>query len=88
MIRSLDEAVAAGEPLIEIVVRFKEGVDYDCRERIEKALTEAGAPLSQKQIRNVVRARASDVGQALADLVAGGRVIKSADGYQLTSPQA
>jgi hypothetical protein len=29
MIRSLDEAVAAGEPLIEIVVRFKEGVDYD-----------------------------------------------------------
>jgi hypothetical protein len=29
MIRSLDEAVAAGEPLIEIEVRFKEGVDYD-----------------------------------------------------------
>jgi len=29
MIRSLDEAVAGGEPLIEIVVRFKEGVDYD-----------------------------------------------------------
>jgi hypothetical protein len=29
MIRSLDEAVAAREPLIEIVVRFKEGVDYD-----------------------------------------------------------
>jgi hypothetical protein len=28
MIRSLDEAVAAGEPLIEIVVRFREGVDY------------------------------------------------------------
>jgi hypothetical protein len=29
MIRSLDEAVAAREPLIEIVVRFKEGVDCD-----------------------------------------------------------
>lgn len=29
MIRSLDEAVAAGEPLIEIVVSFKQGVDYD-----------------------------------------------------------
>jgi hypothetical protein len=28
MIRSLDEAVGAGEPLIDIVVRFKEGVDY------------------------------------------------------------
>jgi hypothetical protein len=29
MIRSLDEAVAAGEPLIEIAVTFKGGVDYD-----------------------------------------------------------
>jgi hypothetical protein len=29
MTRSLDEAVASGEPLIEICVRFKEGVDYD-----------------------------------------------------------
>jgi hypothetical protein len=29
MIRPLDEAVAAREPLIEIVVRFEEGVDYD-----------------------------------------------------------
>src|SRR5215813_8772551 len=29
MIRPLDEAVGAREPLIEIVVRFKEGVDYD-----------------------------------------------------------
>jgi hypothetical protein len=29
MTRSLDEAVAAAEPLIDIVVKFKEGVDYD-----------------------------------------------------------
>jgi hypothetical protein len=29
MTRSLYEAVASGEPLIEICVRFKEGVDYD-----------------------------------------------------------
>jgi len=29
MIRSLDEAVSAGEPLIEITVLLKEGVDYD-----------------------------------------------------------
>jgi hypothetical protein len=28
MIRSLDEAVHAGEPLIDIVVVFKEGVDF------------------------------------------------------------
>jgi predicted transcriptional regulator len=77
-------------PALEVVDQQTEPTPTksSCRERIEKALTEAGAPLSQKQIRNVVRARASDVGQALADLVAGGRVIKSADGYQLTSPQA
>jgi hypothetical protein len=29
MIRSVDDALAAGEPLIDIVVIFKEGVDYD-----------------------------------------------------------
>jgi hypothetical protein len=29
MIRSLDDAVRAGEPLIDIAVSFKEGVDYD-----------------------------------------------------------
>jgi hypothetical protein len=29
MIRSLDDAVCAGEPLIDIVVIFREGVDYD-----------------------------------------------------------
>jgi len=29
MIRSLSEAVAAGEPLIDIVVHLQEGVDYD-----------------------------------------------------------
>src|SRR5262249_35921145 len=27
--RSLDEAAAAGDPLIDIVVKFGEGVDYD-----------------------------------------------------------
>ena len=29
MSRSLDEAVTAGEPLIDIVVKFREGIDYD-----------------------------------------------------------
>ena len=28
MIRTLEEAVRAGEPLIDIVVRFKDGVDF------------------------------------------------------------
>jgi hypothetical protein len=62
-------------------------VQPSCRERIEKVLADAEEPLSQKQIRNIVRVRASDVSQALAALVADGRVIKSAGGYQLTGPQ-
>jgi AAA domain len=57
-----------------------------CRDRIEKVLAEAVEPLSQKQIRNIVRVRTSDVSQALAALVADGRVIKSAGRYQLNSP--
>jgi AAA domain len=76
-------------PVLEIVDQQPEPgpAQPSCRERVEKALAEAGKPLSQKQIRNVVRVRASDVGQALAALAADGRVIKSAGGYQLTGPQ-
>ena len=62
-------------------------IQPSCRERIEKVLAEAEEPLSQKQIRNLVRMRASEVSQALAALVADRRVIKSAAGYQLTSSQ-
>ena len=62
-------------------------VQPSCRERIEKVLADAEEPLSQKQIRNIVRVRASDVSQALAALIADRRVIKSAGGYQLTGPQ-
>jgi hypothetical protein len=75
-------------PVLEIVDQQPGPVQPSCRERVEMVLAEAGKNLSQKQIRNVVRARASDVGQALAALVADGRVIKSAGGYQLTGPQA
>jgi AAA domain len=53
-----------------------------CGERIEQVLAAAGAPLTQKALRDMVRMRASDVGQALAALVAAGRVIKSAGGYR------
>jgi AAA domain len=53
-----------------------------CRERIEKALAAAGTPLTQKALRDMVRMRTGDVGQALAALIAEGRVIKSAAGYQ------
>jgi hypothetical protein len=52
------------------------------RERIEKILADAGEPLTLTKIRAVVRMRTSNVSQALASLIAEGRVIKSAAGYQ------
>jgi hypothetical protein len=54
-----------------------------CLQRIEQALAGARQPLTQKQVRDTVRMRTSDVSQALATLIANGRVLKSADGYQL-----
>jgi hypothetical protein len=52
-----------------------------CQQRIEQYLAAAGEPLTQKAVRDMVRMRTSDVSQALAVLVANGRVIKSAGGY-------
>jgi hypothetical protein len=52
-----------------------------CRERVEQILADAG-PLTLTKIRAIVRKRTSDVSQALAALVAEGRIIKSAAGYQ------
>ena len=54
-----------------------------CLERVEQILAKAPQPLTQKQVRDTVRMRTGDVGHALATLTAQGRVIKSADGYQL-----
>ena len=54
-----------------------------CLQRIEQALAGARQPLTQKQVRNTVRMRTSDVSQALATLIANGRVSKSPGGYQL-----
>jgi hypothetical protein len=53
-----------------------------CQQRIEQVLAAAGEPLTQKAVRDMVRMRTSDVSQALATLVANGRVIKSAGAYQ------
>ena len=53
-----------------------------CQQRIEQVLAAAGEPLTQKAVRDMVRMRTSDVSQALAVLVANGRVIKSAGAYQ------
>jgi hypothetical protein len=46
----------------------------------EQILAGVHHPLTQKQVRDSVRMRASDVSQPLATLIANGRVIKSADG--------
>jgi AAA domain len=58
-----------------------------CRERIEQVLVDAGEPLTLKKIRAIVRMRTSAVSQALAALVANGRVIKSAGGYRPAPPR-
>jgi hypothetical protein len=58
-------------------------IQPSCLKRVELLLADATTPLSQKQVREAVRMRTSDVSQALATLVADGRVFKSAAGYQL-----
>ena len=54
-----------------------------CLQRIEQFLAQATTPLPQKQVRDAVRMRTSDVSLALATLLENGRVIKSNSGYQL-----
>jgi hypothetical protein len=61
-------------------------VPPSCIERIQQVLAAAQVPLTQKHIRDTVRMRTRDVGQALAALVADGSVIKSAGGYRLDLP--
>jgi hypothetical protein len=61
-------------------------VPPSCIERVQQVLAAAQVPLTQKQIRDAVRMRTSDVGQALAALVADGSVMKSAHGYHLKLP--
>jgi len=52
-------------------------------QRIEQILADTGAAVSQRQLRDTARMRASHVADALAQLVAAGRVIRSADGYRI-----
>jgi len=52
-------------------------------ERIEEALSEATQPLGVQELRKVCRMRMASMCDALAEMTATGRVIKSADGYQL-----
>jgi DNA-binding IclR family transcriptional regulator len=53
------------------------------RQRIEQILAEAKAPLSQRQLRDAARIRASHVAEVLAQLVAAGSVTRSPDGYHI-----
>ena len=53
------------------------------RQRIEQILAEAKAPLSQRQLRDAARIRASHVAEVLAQLVAAGSVTRSPDGYRI-----
>ena len=46
-----------------------------CQERIEQVLADAGAPLTQKALRDMVRMRTGDVGQALATLIAKRKMV-------------
>jgi AAA domain-containing protein len=52
-------------------------------QRIEQILTQATIPLSQRQLREAARMRASHVADILAQLIASGRVSRASDGYQL-----
>jgi hypothetical protein len=52
-------------------------------ERVEQILAEAKAPMSQREIRDLAKIRASTVGDALAALVTDGRVIRTDGRYQL-----
>jgi hypothetical protein len=53
-------------------------------ERVERILAEATSPVSQREIRDLAKIRASTVGDALAALVTDGRVSRIDGRYQLT----
>jgi predicted Rossmann fold nucleotide-binding protein DprA/Smf involved in DNA uptake len=52
-------------------------------ERVEEVLAAATEPVTQRQLREAVRMRASRVADILMELVASGRVSRCADGYRL-----
>jgi hypothetical protein len=53
------------------------------QQRIEQILAGAKAPVTQRQLRNAARMRASHVADILAQMIEGGRVSRSNEGYQL-----
>jgi hypothetical protein len=60
--------------------------DSTPEQRIEQALAATSRALTQRQLRRACRMRTETVGQALADLVDQGRVLRVDDGYRLVAP--
>lgn len=54
-------------------------------QRIEQILADSQAPLTQRQLRDVARMRASHVSDILAKLLSAGRVSRSPEGYRLNT---
>jgi hypothetical protein len=54
-------------------------------QRIEQILADSKAPLTQRQLRDVARMRASHVSDILAKLLSAGRVSRSPEGYRLNT---
>jgi RecA-family ATPase len=52
-------------------------------ERVEKILADAEKPLTQREIRDLAKIRASTIGDALAALVTDGRIARDGGRYQL-----
>jgi len=55
------------------------------QQRITQILAEAKSPVTQRQLRDAARMRASHVAEILAQMIACGRVSRSNEGYQLKS---
>lgn len=96
---SIEHRAAAGADRLQLALRAntpalaleiidqppptEQPIQPSCLQRIEQILAETTTPVSQRQLRNTARMRASHVAEALAKLIANGHVIRSADGYRI-----
>jgi hypothetical protein len=66
-------------------VQTSDRVQPSSLQRIEQILADSAAPLTQRQLRDVARMRASHVSDILAKLLSAGRVSRSSEGYRLNT---
>jgi hypothetical protein len=66
-------------------VRSCDRVQPTSLQRIEQILADSAAPLTQRQLRDVARMRASHVSDILAKLLSAGRVSRCAEGYRVNT---